>query len=303
MLTVTRKRRRRRRPIGCSAERGDGSGVHVRGRAHLERNPRVAHIGRQAAERGAAVWADHDVVDDADAVAEPLGVAPLDRLPDRGQAERLPGVQGGVEVLALHEMERVEVRRGRVARLGTGDVETGDPGVAIAHRELGDLIGACRLAHGCEKGADDYGAPSCRKACHGGIEPFKHRLDHLFEAEAPLCVQLRGEADLGVDDPVVRQVLDTLDRRRARAPRRSASRRRCGRSPPGSERGHAVGRRRRTRRRARRGPWSEGRDSPGPARARRRSRAGAHRRGGREAAPSAPLRICSRSGVELMALI
>ena len=102
-----------------------------------------------------AVGRDGDVVDDPHAVAEALGVAPLERLPDRRQAEGLPGVEGRVEVLPLDKLESVEVLRRRVPRLGPGDVEPGDALVAVAHGELGDLEGTRRGPHRREERLDD----------------------------------------------------------------------------------------------------------------------------------------------------
>ena len=80
-------------------------------------------------------------------MAEPVGAAPLDRLPDRRQAERLAGVDGEVGVLALEVLEGVEVPGGRVARLGAGDVEADHPAVAPGDGELGDLPRAGLVAH------------------------------------------------------------------------------------------------------------------------------------------------------------
>jgi len=80
-----------------------------------------------------------DVVDDADAVAEPLGAAPLQRLPDRRQPERLARVDRDVEVLPRHVLERVEVAGRRAAGLGAGDVEPDHADIAVPHRKLGDL--------------------------------------------------------------------------------------------------------------------------------------------------------------------
>ena len=100
---------------------------------------------------------DRDVVDDAHAVAQALGAAPLERLPDGRQAERLAGVDGDVEVGAMDELERVEVAARREARLGPGDVEADDALVAVAHGQLGDLDRAGELAHGGDDGADDDG--------------------------------------------------------------------------------------------------------------------------------------------------
>ena len=116
----------REQPDRVLGDRRGGAGLHVGVRAHLERDPLVADVRRQPAERRRAVVVDRDVVDDPDAVAEPVGAAPLDRLPDRRQPERLAGVDREVGVLALEVLERVEVPGGRVARLGAGDVEAGD---------------------------------------------------------------------------------------------------------------------------------------------------------------------------------
>src|SRR5690349_9061227 len=111
---------------------GDGrahAGADVGRRAQLERDAPVAHVGGEAAEVLMAGWSA-EVVDDADAVAQPFGTAPLQRLPDRRQAERLAGVDRGVEVLALHVLEGVEVSRRWVAGFGAGDVEADDARVA-----------------------------------------------------------------------------------------------------------------------------------------------------------------------------
>ena len=85
------------------------AGVDVRGRAQLEAGR--AGRGRTTARRPScsSPGGAGDVVDDAHTVTEPLGAAVLHRLPDRRQPERLAGVDGGVEVLAHHVLERVEV--------------------------------------------------------------------------------------------------------------------------------------------------------------------------------------------------
>ena len=59
-----------------------------------------------------AVGSAVDVVDDPHAVAEPLGAAALQRLPDRRQPEAFAGVDRDVEVLPLHVLEGVEVTVG-----------------------------------------------------------------------------------------------------------------------------------------------------------------------------------------------
>ena len=120
-------------------ERAHRAGVDVGGRTHLERHAPVAHVGSEPAKGDRAVGGDRDVVDDAHAVAEPLCVAPLQRLPDGGEPERLPGVQRGVEVLALDELEGVEVPRRRVAGLRAGHVEAAHARIAEGNGQLGDL--------------------------------------------------------------------------------------------------------------------------------------------------------------------
>ena len=74
-----------------------------------------------------------DVVDDAHAVPEAVRAAPLDRLPDGRQPERLAGVDGEVEVLAPQVLERVQVPARREAGLGARDVEADHAVVAVTH--------------------------------------------------------------------------------------------------------------------------------------------------------------------------
>ena len=81
-----------------------------------------------------AVEGQGDVVDDAHSVAEPVSTAPLDRLPDRRQPERLTGVDGEMRVLPAQVFEGVQMTGGRKARLGTGDVEPGDLLVPVSRR-------------------------------------------------------------------------------------------------------------------------------------------------------------------------
>jgi len=112
-------------------------------------NP-VAPVPGRRGDRGRQALVA-SVVDDADAVAEPVGAAPLDRLPDRRQPERLAGVDREVEVLAGDVLEGVKVAAGRVAGLGPGYVEAHHALVAEAHGQLGDLQRAgCRAHRGQE---------------------------------------------------------------------------------------------------------------------------------------------------------
>ena len=186
-------------------DRRRGPGLHVGRRAHLERDAAVPDVAGQPAQRHGAVGGDADVVDDPDPVPEALGPAPLQRLPDGGQAEPLAGVDGDVEVLPRHVLEGVQVPAGRAARLGARDVEPDHALVPVTHRELGDLQRARRRAHGGEQGVHGD-SPAAAAA----PEPLEHGLDHLVQAQPAGHVQLGGEPDLGVDHPVGGQVLGAL---------------------------------------------------------------------------------------------
>src|SRR5207342_3047343 len=97
-----------------------------------QRDPLVPDISGEAPElhRSVHVLANRDVIDDAYAVAEAVGAAPLDCLPDRREPERLAGVDGEVEVLPLDVLERVEVAGRRIASFRARDVEPHDAGVS-----------------------------------------------------------------------------------------------------------------------------------------------------------------------------
>ena len=143
-------------------------------------------------------------------MTEPLGAAPLQGLPDGGQAEGLAGVDGDVEVGAMDELEGIEVAARREARLRSGDVEAHDALVAVAHGELGDLDRAGELAHGRDDGADDDGPTGLACQARAALEAIQPGLHDRLERQAPLRRQLRRVAHLGVDDAVGGQVLGAL---------------------------------------------------------------------------------------------
>ena len=109
MFTVTRNRKPPEEIDRVVRDGGRGPGVNIRSRAQLERHPPVADERGETPEVHRAVLADLDVIDDPDAMAEALGAGELEGLPDRGQAERFPGMDRDVEVLAADVVERVQV--------------------------------------------------------------------------------------------------------------------------------------------------------------------------------------------------
>ena len=169
-----------------------------------------------------------------------------------GSAERLAGVDRDVEVLAGHELERVEVTGGREAGLGSGDVEPDDAVVTPPHRELGDLTRPRLSAHGREQRVHRD-----RMACGGGPlgshrEAVDHRADDVVEPELALGVQLGREPDLGVHDAVGREVLGALGRDPHQRLARLHHRERVVERPRGTAPGPSGSRPRRTTARARR---------------------------------------------------
>ncbi len=186
-------------------DRAGRARLDVARRAHLQRDPLVPDVAGELAERGPTGRVDRDVVDDPHAVAEPVGVALLQRLPDRRQPEGLPGVDRVVAALPLHVLEGREVSGGRVARLRPGDVEADDALVTEGHRQLGDLERARGVPHRCQQ-RDDADRPVGAALA----EALLHGLHHLGQRQVALQVQLGREADLGVDDAVVGQVLRAL---------------------------------------------------------------------------------------------
>ncbi len=141
---------------------------------------------------------------------QPVGAAPLERLPDGRQAERLAGVDGEVVVLALEVLEGVQVPGGRVTGLGARDVEADHAEVAVAVGEFGDLQGAGRVPHGGEQGADADAVTGGPGPPLAFPEALVDGLDDLFEGEPALQVLLGGVAHLGVDDAVLGEVLGAL---------------------------------------------------------------------------------------------
>ena len=136
---------------------------------------------------------------------------PLDRLPDRRQAEALPRVDREMGVLATQELKGVEVARGRVAGLRTRDVEARDAMVAVADRQLGDLRRLGGVTHGRQEGRD---ADLVTGGGRPGLAVAESRVDGLddLEAEAGHEVLLGRIPALRVHDSVSGEVLGALAR-------------------------------------------------------------------------------------------
>ncbi len=188
--------------VGDRRHAGHGVGVQVGRRAHLQRDAAVAHVGGEPAEHRVRRVGQVDVVDDAHAVAEPVGAAALDGLPDRRQPECLAGVDGEVRVLAAQVLERLEVQDRREAVLGAGDVEAGHAAVAVLDDQLGDLQPALRVPHRGEQLADDDRVCPARPRAHAPRRCPPARPRRLAQRQPGGQVLLGRPAQLGVDAAV-----------------------------------------------------------------------------------------------------
>ena len=198
------------RPIGCRSIELAAPVWMLEVGTHLERDPLVADVGGQVAQRRSAVLADHDVVDDADAVTEPVRTADLQRLPDRRQPERLTGVDREVRVVAFEVVERVEVPGRWVAGLGAGDVEAGHAVVPVVDGQLGDLPRRAGVPHGGEDLVHDDRTAGVGDGVHPVLQAVPDGLDGLRRRQSLVEVLLRRPPCLAVHHSVSGQILDEL---------------------------------------------------------------------------------------------
>ncbi len=185
---------------------GRGAGLHVGGRAHLQRDPAVPDVAGQPAQGGARrpgqAWM-------SSMIRTPW---PSRSAPHHCTASQMDGrPKPSPAWMVMWKFSRATNWKASRWRLGglpasaPGDVEADHAGVAVPDRQLGDLQRPGRRAHRGEQGVD--GDPAARAAAP---EALQHGLDDLVQAEPAGQVQLRGEPDLGVRHAVVGQVLGAL---------------------------------------------------------------------------------------------
>ena len=140
-------------------------------------------------------------------MTQAFGTTQLHGLPDAGQPEGLAGMDRGMEILALHVIERFQMSSGRMTRLGTGDVETHDSAITPTNGQIGDLETSSSRAHRRTDGVNgEIGSlGTLGEAIHDGLH-------HLVEGEAFLGAQLGRHAHLGVHHSVGRQVARAFER-------------------------------------------------------------------------------------------
>ena len=94
--------------------------------------------------------------------------------------------------------------------LGAGDVESDDAPVAVGDGQLGDLARAGGVAHRGRQRADPDDVAPLGSGGLAGAEPGEDGVHDLLEAQPAVGVLFGRPAHLGVDDPVVGEVLGAL---------------------------------------------------------------------------------------------
>ena len=117
-----------------------------------------------------------------------------------------------MEVLPHHQLESIQMARGGIAGLLTGDVEADHPVVAVVEGHLGHVDRARRRAH--RSAQQPHGQSGAGRPLG---QPLQHGIGRLVHRQAALDAQLRGHPHLCVHHPVGGQVggalgCDALDR-------------------------------------------------------------------------------------------
>src|SRR5262245_66636254 len=78
-------------------------------------------------------------------MADAMRAALVDRLADARRTERLPGVDGDVDVALEHELEGGAVSLGGIVLLLSGQIESQHAAPLVGHRELGERQRGARV--------------------------------------------------------------------------------------------------------------------------------------------------------------
>jgi hypothetical protein len=125
--------------------------LDVAEQADFERDSFVENVlGEVAQLYNFAVFGDGDVFDEAGAVADAVGAAILDGLPDGLFAKAFACVNGDVEILPLDVMESVDMFLGRIAAFFPSEIETDNAAIAEVHGELRHFERDVHVAHGAD---------------------------------------------------------------------------------------------------------------------------------------------------------
>src|SRR5262249_31796831 len=153
------------------------------------------------------VRVDADVFDQPGRMTDPVGAAPLNRLPYALFAERLARMDRDVEVLTLDVVESVDVLLGRKAALLAGEIEADDAALAEVDGELGQLHGQAHVPHRTddEPPLDAERLPATLQSPEDGVHD-------LVPVQFLRGMKDRRKTGLDVDDAVFVHVLDHFER-------------------------------------------------------------------------------------------
>ena len=112
-------------------------------------------------------------------------------------------MQGDRQVGVGDDLTRPAETAGRIAGLGSGEVEADDAEVPAGHGQLGDRLGVVHGAHG-----DDEKARHTTGCCFARPDPGCHCFHHLGRFEAPGGMKAGRKPDLGVAHTIGGEVLD-----------------------------------------------------------------------------------------------
>jgi hypothetical protein len=139
------------------------------------------------------------------AVADAVRAAVMQRLGDRGRAERLAGVDRAVDVVVQDQVKGVEVVLGRVVAFGAGEIERHDAASLEGDGQFGQPHRDRRRER--PDAADDDARLDAEPLFAFG-QPLQDGVDDRGEAQAALLMQDRAEADLDVAAVLSGEVLD-----------------------------------------------------------------------------------------------
>src|SRR5260370_12936909 len=165
------------------------SGMYVAEQANFQWNSFVEDVLREAAQLHCFAIGDSDVINQTSDVADAVGPAVLNGLPNRFFSKALAGVNGDIEILALNVVERVYVLLWRKPALFAGEIETHNAALAKINREFSHLQRDVHIAHRAHDQARQNSEIPLAP-----LQPFQNSVDHLLMGKPLTRMKDRSEA-------------------------------------------------------------------------------------------------------------
>ena len=167
------------------------SGMYVAEQANFQRNSFVEDVVREAAQLHCLAIGDSDVINQAGTVADAVGTAVLNGLPDRFFSKALACVNGDIEILALNVVERVDMLFGRKPPSSPARSKPTTPRSrkSTASSAISSETSILRMAHMINPG-------EIPNSFWPALQPFQNRGDHLLMGQSRTGMKDRSEAGL-----------------------------------------------------------------------------------------------------------